>query len=308
MSRTEEPARAIRTQHENEHGDEPACRGALTKQFIETGKDILEITGNTKLSVERALGKRTEQGGGNAFARYIGENAGKVAVFELDEVVEIAAHLAGGPTVSTHGERLKNGEVERQQTALGLFRQGQFAGQLAAFRLGLHHADFFQHVTGFIGKLVENFSIYSRQLVHDALTVEVKNSGDFRRIGFSRNGNQRQTGYGAEVHGYNAFLFGHVGFDAAGHEYRLTGFGNPADGTLAGAEAGFLQQRAGTIHTEGVVEAARTPAQNEAPFGAADLQGRLQDLMEHSFGREGLVEAIVEVENTGNLLQFRISI
>jgi hypothetical protein len=143
--------------------------------------------------------------------------------------------------------------------------------------------DLLEDVASLSGEAREQLLVQAGEGVHVLLAVEVKDAGDgsFALVG---EGFKREAGDRAQVHGDDALLLGELVADALGHEDGFAGAGDLLDDAGAGAEVGFEQDLSGAIETEGVAEADGLPAEDEAAFGSADLEGGFEDLVEGFFG------------------------
>src|SRR5688572_32895069 len=84
-----------------EAGDEHVGRDVADDHVVYPLEDLARRVEALGGGAKHGTGRRHHYGGGHALVRHVTDDEAEAAVFELQEVVEVAAHLASGLVVSS---------------------------------------------------------------------------------------------------------------------------------------------------------------------------------------------------------------
>ncbi len=113
----------------------------------------------------------------------VGQNAGEQAVLHSDEIVEIAAELAGGARERPDAEWRVLGQRAGQETALRFLGDGELLLDAALLGERDYHFQLLHDVPGLAGKPPEKFFVEAGQRMHVLVAVEIQDAHDAGRFG-----------------------------------------------------------------------------------------------------------------------------
>ena len=197
------------------------------------------------------------------------------------------------------------GKVLGQKSALRRLGQGEFLLDPLPFLQAPDQFQLFEDVGGLQGQPGQDLLIQTAEHVHGLPAVQVEDAPDRRPVAVAGDPLQGHAGHGSKPHVDDALLGGELLVDSLGHQQRLPLLGHLLDHGKAGFELTLEKLVAPLVHPHHVFELLSREGQQKSPFRAAHPQRRLQQLTQHPVRRKGPAPLILEVQDVGDLLQFR---